>query len=112
MPFHSLLIDKELRAEELTVPNIAALKRLEPFGQGNPKPLFCVREAVLTGICELSGGKHLKLQLSKGGAPFYALLFGQTKREFPYRVKDRLDLAADCDINHYNGCLLYTSRCV
>ncbi|WP_052446729.1 single-stranded-DNA-specific exonuclease RecJ [Candidatus Soleaferrea massiliensis] len=103
MPFHSLLIDKELRAEELTVPNIAALKRLEPFGQGNPKPLFCVREAVLTGICELSGGKHLKLQLSKGGAPFYALLFGQTKREFPYRVKDRLDLAADCDINHYNG---------
>lgn len=43
LPQSELFIDAEVAPEELTLDLVAALRRLEPFGEGNPQPLFVCR---------------------------------------------------------------------
>jgi single-stranded-DNA-specific exonuclease len=46
-----------------------SLAQLEPFGSGNPTPLFMVRGVKLTQPPRVMKEKHLKLQVTAGGAP-------------------------------------------
>ncbi|MDO5331964.1 MAG: single-stranded-DNA-specific exonuclease RecJ, partial [Bacillota bacterium] len=41
----SLIIEKELAENEKTLEFAEAIQKLEPFGEGNPVPYFCVRNA-------------------------------------------------------------------
>ena len=86
---------------ELTVPEVQGLSRLEPFGAGNPLPLFEIDGARLERIQPLSGGKHLRLGLSKDGTAFQALLFGTGPDQFGYLPGDLLDLVVTAEISVY-----------
>ncbi|MDY6851331.1 MAG: single-stranded-DNA-specific exonuclease RecJ [Thermodesulfobacteriota bacterium] len=62
----SLRVEAEVTIEGLTQGLAVELGRLEPFGQGNPEPIFAVNgAAILSG--GVVGGRHLKLMLSQGG---------------------------------------------
>lgn len=45
---------------------VADLARLEPFGEGNPPPLFTARLPVVRARTVGGGGEHLKLELARG----------------------------------------------
>ena len=78
-----------------------AISSLEPFGQGNPAPLFGIFGVRLEKITPVSGGKHLKLLCSKSGGAFQAILFGVTPQQFCFEIGDEIDLAVTLDTNFY-----------
>ena len=98
-----LKLDCKLNPSGLTVELAEALKELEPFGQGNPSPLFGVYGVKLERINPIGGGKHLRLIFSKGDNSFQALLFGVTAEQFCFECGDLLDLAVTVSSDVYNG---------
>lgn len=98
-----LKLDCRLNPSALSLDLAESIKELEPFGHGNPMPLFGVYGVTLTRITPIGGGKHLRLLFTKGDNSFQALLFGMTKERFCFREGDLLDTAVTVDTNLYNG---------
>jgi len=63
----TLSIDAEVDLSEMNWATHALLKQLEPFGYGNPVPLFLSREAIVRDA-RVVGEDHLKMTLSDGRA--------------------------------------------
>jgi len=61
-------VDAELYFEEITPELFQALHLLEPYGVGNPEPVFSARGTKLTAPPRILKDKHLKLKLTSGAA--------------------------------------------
>lgn len=62
------------------------IRKLEPFGLGNPTPVFLSRNVrVVQSRCVGTDGKHLKLLLQDSGRSYLAMWFGEGDclQEFP-----------------------------
>jgi single-stranded-DNA-specific exonuclease len=57
-------IDAELPFDQISHDLFQVLRRLEPFGMGNPEPVFAARNLQLMGPPRLIKEKHVKLKLS------------------------------------------------
>jgi single-stranded-DNA-specific exonuclease len=62
-------VDSELHFGEITPELFQALRLLEPYGVGNPEPIFSARSAKLTAPPRILKDKHLKLKLTAGALP-------------------------------------------
>lgn len=103
MPFAKLELDCRLRPDFINSDILTVIDALEPFGAGNPQPVFGLFGMNLTGIQPIGGGKHLRLSFRKGNSNISGLLFGTIAEEFPYLVGDTLDLAVKLERNEYMG---------
>lgn len=101
MPSSVILADKYLEKEDMTLSAVKGLSVLEPFGEGNPKPLFLAPEVVIEEKA-LFSEKHLKLKLSYKGTSFYTKLWNTLPDEFSFGTGDRIDLVLTLDINVWN----------
>lgn len=102
----SLAIDAELSLSALSQELMAQLATLEPFGQGNPRPLLMsqrvhVDEALPRG----ADGSHLKLRLSdgQGGPSVEAIAFRLGHLAAPLQRHRWIDVAYHLEINEWNG---------
>lgn len=93
----------KLNPAALSVKTAKDISALEPFGFGNAKPVFALCSMRLDKITPLSGGKHLKLSLSRDNSRISALKFSTAPQDFFYREGDILDLAVTVDTNVYMG---------
>jgi single-stranded-DNA-specific exonuclease len=57
-------LDAELALEQVTPELLRALEWLEPFGQGNPEPVFSARSVRILAPPRILKDKHVKLKLS------------------------------------------------
>lgn len=96
-------IDAEIDAVDINVKNAQQLSLLEPYGCGNPQPVFCLRDVSIAEIVPIGSNKHLKLILSKDGLYFTALLFGTSPDDFFLREGENADFAFNLDINDFAG---------
>ena len=103
MPVFTLKLDRVMDPGELTVENLASLELMEPFGAENETPVFAFRKVLVDGIYPIGSGKHLRLRFKKAGMNFYAVWFGMTEEEFPYKIGEIVDVAATCELSEYNG---------
>lgn len=103
MPANPLVADCAITPGELTVEGLRALEKLEPFGTGNPSPVFALLGLRLEEIVPLSGDKHLRLRLSGAGGSVNALLFGVSSTRFAYSVGESLDLVVTAECSEYRG---------
>ena len=87
----------------LTLEEVEQLDLLEPYGAGNPKPVFLLSGCTVVSATEVGGGRHLKLRVSVGGQVFDAIFFSATLRDTGVSAGDRLDLAFTPQINEYRG---------
>lgn len=71
----SVLIDAELSSEDVTEDLIEELEMMEPFGEGNPEPVFCMRDMKVAGA-RIVGEKHLKLRMTDNMMVLNAIGFG------------------------------------
>jgi single-stranded-DNA-specific exonuclease len=63
--FEPLLnIDAELPLDRVSPELFQVLRRLEPFGMGNPEPVFAARAVRLTAPTRIMKDKHVKMKLS------------------------------------------------
>ncbi|MGA8492085.1 MAG: single-stranded-DNA-specific exonuclease RecJ [Terriglobales bacterium] len=60
----TLDLDAELPFDQITPELFQALRRLEPFGMGNPEPVFAARNLRLMAPPRVMKEKHVKLKLS------------------------------------------------
>lgn len=95
--------DMVIDTADLDIDAIRSLEVLQPFGVGNPQPVFCLPDCRVNGIYPLSGWKHSKLDLTYSGKKIYALVFSTPPEELFFDVGARIDIAAHIDINVYNG---------
>ena len=57
-------LDAELQFDQITPELFQALRRLEPFGMGNPEPVFAARNLRLMAVPRVMKEKHVKLKLA------------------------------------------------
>lgn len=55
----------EVEKEELTYKAYEDLLKLSPFGEGNPKPLFILKDCDVNSINKSKDGKHILMNISK-----------------------------------------------
>ena len=99
-------LDIDCRLEDpgiLTLEGVEGLDLLEPFGSGNPKPVFTLPGCLVSALSEVGGGKHLKLKLTAAGRSFDAIFFSTTASEAGVAQGDRVDVAFTPQINEYRG---------
>ena len=87
----------------LTLEGVEGLDLLEPYGSGNPKPVFSLSGCLITALSEVGGGRHLKLKLAAAGRSFDAIFFSATAAQAAVAVGDRIDVAFTPQVNEYRG---------
>jgi single-stranded-DNA-specific exonuclease len=98
-----LRYDDELAAAEVDAGTLEAVRRLEPFGNGNPEPLFLVRN-VHVRAARLVGGEHLKLRLEEGQAGgLSAIAFKRKELLDVLPSGARIELTCHLEDNDYSG---------
>jgi len=65
----ALDLDAELSLDEVTPELFQALRLLEPYGVGNPEPIFAARTVRLTAPPRIMKDKHIKLKLRATDVP-------------------------------------------
>ncbi len=103
MPAPVLRLDclLDLRALSPDIPDL--LRALEPFGMGNPRPLFGLAGVTIRDVTPVGGGKHLRVTVERGGCSARCMKFGTTLEQFAYRPGDTVDLAVSLQADTYNG---------
>ena len=103
-PEPALEIDYEvIKPGLLTLDDLEALTALEPFGNGNPPPVLCLRGAVLTQLSAVGCGAHSRLRISKNGESFDGICFCRAPETLPVKQGDMIDLAFEPQINVFRG---------
>ena len=103
MPFDKLKIDCKLNPAGLNVSLVDSLLYLQPYGAGNPAPIFGLYNMTLVNIIPLKNDTHLKLVFKRDNTTINAMMFFTSSQQFPYKKDDVLDLAVTLDKNEYNG---------
>ncbi|MBR5641837.1 MAG: single-stranded-DNA-specific exonuclease RecJ [Firmicutes bacterium] len=101
-----LLIEKVLDPDEKTMAFADALRRLEPFGEANPKPLFALAAASVYNVQYMgSEGQHVRFTAScSDGIEVPCVLFRRSA-DFSDLLGsgETLDVAGELGINEYGG---------
>ena len=93
--------DTELLFKTIDFNLVEALKKLEPFGTGNPAPVFLSKNISVDSVRTLAS-EHLKLQLSSSGRKLTAVAWKFAGN--PLLQKDRvLDIAYAIEVNQWKG---------
>ncbi len=99
----TLTLDCKLNPAYIDAALVESLENLEPFGAGNPQPLFGIFGVRLESIRPVGEGKHLRLSFTKGTTQFTAMKFSTTMTDFPFCEGDTVDLAVRVDKNEFRG---------
>ena len=103
-PVTSLTVDCVLDDPALLCQEeVEALSLLEPYGPGNPKPVFRLDRCAVNGLTQVGNGKHMKLKLSAGGRSLDAIFFSATAEEAGIGDGQRVDVCFYPQINEYKG---------
>lgn len=100
---HELLIDCRLNPKVIDCDFIDSLSIFEPFGAGNPTPIFALNNMVVEEIEGLSLGKHTKITVSRDGAYYKLLYFSHSLSLFPLSLGDVVDVAVSLSVNEWQG---------
>jgi len=101
----TLKVDCEVAIDDLTQDLLTGLKRLEPFGARNRRPVFLTRNARLAAGARRVGsdGCHLKMQVkSENGRPIDAIGFNLGER-IDETERGEVDLVFAFEENEFRG---------
>ena len=96
-------VDIELPLADLSDKVIAELERLEPFGEGNPEPLFYSRNLKLRGEAQVLGRGTLKFWVTDGEVTYQAIGFGMSNLKNSLTQADAFDLIYTPRMDNWNG---------
>jgi single-stranded-DNA-specific exonuclease len=95
-----LQIDHEISFSELDFDFLGWHEMLQPFGNGNPQPLFFAREVESVAAPRVVGERHLQLRLRQRNYHQRAIFFGAAADELP---KQPWDIAFRIRPDEYEG---------
>jgi single-stranded-DNA-specific exonuclease len=92
-------VDTELPFNRITEKVYNMLRHLEPYGIGNPTPVFVTRDVTVVSQKLVGSGKHLKLVLGKDGSTRNGIFFNRDTKV----SDDRIDVCYRLNENTWNG---------
>ena len=101
-----LKIDAVVSSQTLNLEIVQELKKLEPYGAGNPKPKFVTKDLILTDEPWVMKEKHLKLKLKdEKGKQFEAVWWDGVEKSKgqTLKPKTRIELAYTPEANTWQG---------
>jgi single-stranded-DNA-specific exonuclease len=98
-----LRVDAEVDLDQMDWPVFELLKRMEPFGMGNPTPVFVARGLRLAVPPRVVGQKHLKLRVGNGGRDLDAIAWRKGEQARLLGTGDAIDVAFTLDENTWQG---------
>lgn len=99
-----LVIDAQLEVDQINLQLFDIVHQFEPFGTGNPTPIFCVKDAIVSSVNALgSEGKHLKLKLESKFNQVECIGFGFGKFASQIKIGSLIDLAFKLRVNEWQG---------
>lgn len=96
----------EMKATELKVNMIKEISKLEPYGMGNPKPLFIMKDVRVNNNWTKPCGSeniHLKFSGEKDNSFLNGIGFSLAEKFYFLESPKSVDIAFEADINQYNG---------
>lgn len=104
LPAPDLKLDFEVEKPELlTVQNIQALEKLEPFGNGYLSPRLCMKGASVSVTQAIGDGKHTRLKLEKSGKSLDCIFFSMPSEDLGIGVGSVVDAAFEPQVNEFRG---------
>jgi single-stranded-DNA-specific exonuclease len=99
-----LPVEGSFDPDTLAVDQIDQLSLLEPFGTGNPRPLFLIDGAAPVRIKAVGrDGAHLKMSLKGNRKAIDGIGFGFGNLCLRIAETDRVSVVGECTINEWNG---------
>lgn len=93
-------IECELAVLDINRQNFSTVQKFEPFGQGNPQPIFLTKGMLVGDISTVGqNSRHLKLVLNG----LSAIAFGKGELRSQIRPGYKLDIAYTIAEDNYNG---------
>jgi single-stranded-DNA-specific exonuclease len=96
-----LRVDAPVDLAEVDWPLYEEMIQLEPFGMGNPTPVFGARGVRLLATPRILQEKHLKLRIGTGARTLDALGWGWAARTPSLEAGQQVDLAFTLEQNNY-----------
>ncbi len=101
----NIYIDEELAFKDINLKLFNDLKRLEPFGPDNMKPVFCTRHVYDFGTSRVVGRnqEHIKLELvdNQTGDVVNGIAFGQSSQARYIKSKQAFDICYTVEENSH-----------
>jgi len=99
-----IILDAELTPEEITRDLADDLAAMEPFGEGNPEPLFMTRNLTVLDRQRVGDGSHLRMRVrGDGNGPLTCIAFGMGELAETVQLGSSIDLCYSIRLNVYNG---------
>ena len=97
-------VDAVVSGAELTLDLCSELRRLAPFGLGNPGVTLLLPSCELGDLAPVGNGKHLRFRVrDRGRDAGSAIAFGLGAQLDRYRAQGRYDVVFRLEENHWNG---------
>ena len=95
--------DAEIGFDDVSIALAKGLQMLEPYGVGNPVPVFVMRGVTVNEISGVSDNKHTKLIIGDGSHTLSAMYFSVPPTALNVYVGDKIDLLFNIDVNEWGG---------
>jgi single-stranded-DNA-specific exonuclease len=101
----TLLVEAELELADITPAFYNVIRYLEPFGPGNPRPLFATRNLINHRDTRVVGktGEHLRLDVTDRAYAITGIAFGRAEMAQHIQNGNSVDICYELDENTFNN---------
>ena len=89
--------------DDVTIALAKGFQMLEPYGVGNPVPVFIMRGVSVNELSGVSDNKHTKVVLGNGKHSLSAMYFSNSPASLGIYVGDKVDVLFNIDITEWGG---------
>ena len=101
----TIQVEAEIEYADITDQFFKVLRCLEPFGPGNPRPVFVTRNVINNRYTKRVGktGEHLRLDVTDRTAAISGIAFGKGDLALHLQNGNAVDICYELDENVFNG---------
>lgn len=83
---------------------LAELARLEPYGHGNPEPVFCIQDVMVAGRRTMgSDGQHVRYTLEDKEGRYFSAVAWRMADTYNEDIGERVDVWLELTLNEWQG---------
>ena len=101
----TLTLDSEIALQDITPRFMEFLDKLSPYGPGNMRPKFAIRNAEIAGAPKVIGktGEHIRFKIRQGLKSYPAVGFGLSNKYEMLITGQPIDIACVVETNEWQG---------
>ncbi len=96
-------VEAEIELTQINWDLIKEIERFEPFGEGNPQPLFLSRARIVDWQIVGASGQHLRLLVTGQGRQQKLIAFGLGPRARELKIDEQIEFIYELGVNQWNG---------